>query len=404
MNMRTHAWVYPCALALLILHTASATAQSQQAVDRELKQNAWLLDQLKSREESAGDIEERVFNVEEKVGDRALVKAFDAVELDLGGFLTQAFSVVHGENNTEYSPNFTQLELLFRANVADKWSLFSAIGFLREADIDVSDAESPFFRAGANRTPLIISWMNYRHSDALQLRAGRFVAPHGIINIEHFPPSLLDTNQPQFLRPFPGSTIFPNFMNGIQAHGRVFVGQNKSNFIEYSAYGAFHDPAPDKVLTGARVAYGHKDSGVTFGLNYAHGSRESGASPAGSFTAVPVRSSVANRYDTVGGDILIDKGRFLWKTEGFYSFENDEEDRWTFYTQPSVRLHDQWVAFYRYDLLDPGQGLDRSSEHVFGLNYLPFPIVRLRGAVFLRDFDNGRDNVLLSQLSATISF
>ena len=106
--------------------------------------------------------------------------------------------------------------------------------FSRQSNILYDDNKDGIFSASERRnpkflmnssTPLIIAWGNYAYSDALNIQFGRFSTPHGIINIEHFPATLLDPEQPQFLRPFSGQTIFPNFVDGIHLYGNYFFEQ-----------------------------------------------------------------------------------------------------------------------------------------------------------------------------------
>ena len=355
--------------------------------------------------ERLDELEEQVADIEDRVGSRAIAKAFDAESLDIGGFLTQSFTTAIGNDSSEASFNQTQFELLLRSQLTKDWSFFAALGFLREADLDFSDPDNPNFRAFANRVPQILAWVNYQHSDAFQLQFGRFVNPKGIINIEHFPPVLLETNQPQFLRPFSGASIFPNFVNGFQIHGKAFVGSTGANSLDYNIYtGAFTGGDADDFVAGGRLAFSDSSSGMTVGVNYEYGRREAALSAPGHFSIVGPRSLNTNTYNVVGADILVDKGRILWKNEAFFSFENGQEDRVAAYTQPGFRLNDRWLAFYRFDYFDPGQGLTDSVEHVVGLNFLPTPTIRIRGAYFFKNFENPRTDANIVQLSATFSF
>lgn len=73
--------------------------------------------------------------------------------------------------------------------------------------------ELEFDVGGETSTATVIAWANYIHSDTLNVQLGRYITPQGIIHIEHFPATLLDPEQPKFLRPFGGDTIFANFEN-----------------------------------------------------------------------------------------------------------------------------------------------------------------------------------------------
>ena len=95
-------------------------------------------------------VEDEILNLEDRVGgERTLARAFDALELDIGGFLTQTFMTASGDDNTESSFNQTLFELLLKAQLSDEMSLFTALGFLREADLDLGDTQERHGGLGA---------------------------------------------------------------------------------------------------------------------------------------------------------------------------------------------------------------------------------------------------------------
>ena len=309
------------------------------------------------------------------------------------------------DKDFDNSFNQTQLEILLKADIDENLSLFSALGFLHESDIDFSNHNQPIFRDFDNRVVPIIAWANYQASPSLAIQLGRYVTPHGIINVEHFPPVLLETNQPQFLRPFSGNTIFPNFLNGIHLHGKLFLGENDNDILNYNMYsGVFVNGDPDDLISGGRLAYTFREAGIKVGINYSYGTRTAGQSNLGHLSVVGKKSLTSNIYNMVGSDVLFDKGKLSWKNEIFNSFEHGEPDRLGFYTQPIWRFNDQWAVFYRYDLLDSGSRITESDEHVLGINYLPTSFLRLRAFYILKELKDpdARNGIL--QLSGTISF
>ena len=380
-------------------------AEERQARQALLKRIEKLEQQSGQQTSQVEDLENQIFEVEAQVGQRSVVHGFDSLSMDLGGFLTQSFSVGIGEDSTKVSFNQTLFELIAGVQVNEDVSFAAALGWLRESELDVSDRKRPTFRDFSMRVPQIIVWANYRYSDAVELQVGRFITPHGIINIEHFPPLLLDHNQPQFLRPFSGATIFPNFVSGGQLHGKFLLGKAQQNILQYNSYvGVFSGGSPDNVTAGGRLGYTWGLSGVTAGANYGFGRREAGSSRLGSFSIVGDKSLTTNTYHMLGADLRYDKGPLLWKNEVFYSFETGEENRLAFYTQPVWRMNDRWHVFYRFDYLDAGQGIEESIEHVIGLNFFPHSQVRVRAVFFLKEFERPATKAGLFQLSTTISF
>jgi len=350
-------------------------------------------------EDRLAEVEETVYNLDDKIGSRAVANAFDAASLDIGGFVHTTYTMIDSDAGSASAWDTQNFELLIKADIDDQWSAFFAGGFLREeGDGKVLDAtgQNPEF-AIANKNPQIIGWVNYKHNDSLNVQVGRMIAPHGIINIEHFPQILLDPRQPQFLRPFSGDTIFPNFITGAQVHGKHFL--QGDNQISYNFYAATAQSDPEAMLYGGRVAGTHGESGITVGLNASFGSRDDNNSN--------------SEYTMVGADLLVDHNWLLWKSEIFQTSEDQVgfDDRLGWYTQPAWRINDQWTAFYRYDYLDDGNDANggETVENVLGITYKPKAFVHLRVTGTDLDMDSGgtitqdRDAKIV-QASTTVSF
>jgi len=317
-------------------------------------------------EERVDELEVIALETDERVGSRAIVNAFDSIELDIGGFFDAAATIAIGEGNTEASFNRQVFELLAKAQLGEDWEFFVAQAFVRNAPLVFTDTESrtdPTFNNNNSpvATDTVIAWGQYHHSDALNIQFGRFVTPHGIVNIEHFPASLLDTEQPQFLRPFPGQTVFANFTNGVNIHGSKFLGKST---LTYAAYGGVWAGNSTSINFGGRLAYQVSDTGLTIGANAMSGDRSSMTSD--------------DRFYGGGIDILFDKGPVLWKSEIFATSEDAGSNRLAWYTQPAIRLSDLWTVLYRYDFLDNGAIGGKAVEHVGGIVFDPISNVRLR--------------------------
>ncbi|WP_150001774.1 hypothetical protein [Iodidimonas gelatinilytica] len=219
------------------------------------------------------DVEDIAFDIDERVGSRALVRAFDAKSFDLGGFIHTAATFVDGQENDEFAVNRLFFGLLASAQLSDKWSLFVGQAFMRDSDVNYGDPGNrldPNFSI-VNKTPLMLAYATYEHSDALTVDVGRFLTPHGIINIEHFPAILLDPEQPQFLRPFSGQTIFSNFINGAKVSGQVYKPNGINGTLGYSVYAGTYTENSDSVNYGGRAFWSFGDTGVTIGANLGGG-------------------------------------------------------------------------------------------------------------------------------------
>ena len=385
--------------------------------------NQSLKSQYEELSERISAQEDLTQELDERVGSRAIVHAFDAMALDFGGFLHSAFTHIHGDQGSASSFDRLTFEILLKAQFSRRFSAFFAQAFVRESNLRFTDTfqrTSPgfgFSGSGGVKTPLVIAWANYMQSDNFNIQIGRYITPFGIINIEHFPAILLDTEQPQFLRPFSGDTLFPNFITGAQVHGKLFLGED---MLQYNLYtGVYSGSTPEQFYGGVRVGYTLGAFGTTVGLNLGTGKRS--LRPTAPDTTTVSKNATFYMY---GVDLLIDKGPILWKNELFFTDEDKGAggNRIGFYTQPAYRATDQWIVFYRYDFLNDGNlqvvpagGGPRvhtpgnSTEHVLGLNYLPVPNVRLRVTATWKEFSSGRlgapkADAQIFQLSGTFSF
>ncbi len=317
-------------------------------------------------DERVEELEDTVDTIDGRVGSRAVANAFDASKLDIGGFVDIATTLAIGEDKTEAAFNREVFELLVKAKLGNSWDLFVAQAFIRNAPLRFSDPagrRSPFF--ANNNSPVVtdtvIAWAQYSKSDMFNVQFGRFITPHGIINIEHFPANLLDPEQPQFLRPFPAQTIFANFSDGLHVHGSKYVGNNK---FSYNAYAAAWAGNSSNINVGGRLAYSFEDAGLTFGLNGTYGDRSS--------------TRDAN-FAVLGADVLFQKGRWTWKNEVYVTDEEGAASKYAFYTMPAYKLTDKWTAFYRFDYLDTGALGGESFENALGLTFRPIFNTHLRG-------------------------
>lgn len=336
------------------------------------------------------ELENQVMELEERVGDRAVVHAFDAIKLDLGGYLTQTFTTVWSEDTTRSSFDSAHFQFFIKAEISDRWSTFTLLEFAREAEMEgvefgeTSNSDIRFHEF-ENEVKLELYEIRYSHSDALNIKVGQFVTQHGITNIQHFDPLLLHVQRPMMIR-HGFETFFQEATIGGQVDGQFNMGEGDESVLSYVAYLGSNDEDGNNFTWGGRAAYAFGDSGITVGANY---------------------GGLESDIRFVGADLLIESGKLQWKSEVFTTVDKPSgtDDRTGFYTQPAWNFTDKLIGFYRYDYLDPGSlDIGSRSEHVVGMNYLFSPTVRARAAVTFAKFNGTGDDAEFLQLSLTISF
>lgn len=346
---------------------------------------------------------------------RALVQSFDAFKLEFGGFITtEAFWYDADQGGDDgLSFNAARLNLILKGEVCEDVTFFTAFGLHNSGELVFSNPADPdcdSFSGTYDR--LFVAWANWAYSETMQLQWGLFVTPLGIVNVEQWDPLLLDHNKPQYLRPFDGSTIFPNHLLGFNAHGRWYVGDAENMALEYNAFLGVFQEHMKAMHFGARLALVLMEQGMTIGFNYIHGTRRSSSGSVGHMTFAQSDSG-PSEFDAAGLDFLWDHGSMLFKGAYFVSSECfggiDLSSRVTWYVQPAYRVNDNWVVFYRYDYLRGGEvtsSMYRGSEHVIGVNWIPCPTIRVRLEWFFKETQHDDDDYCtnIGMLSSTVSF
>lgn len=70
------------------------------------------------------------------------------------------------------------------------------------------------------------AWLEYRLDQALTLRAGQFLTPYGVWNVDHGSPTLIDSAPPFVI----GQELLPRGQVGVEAYGSVFLGDSRLGY------------------------------------------------------------------------------------------------------------------------------------------------------------------------------
>ncbi|MBE9502570.1 MAG: porin [Proteobacteria bacterium] len=150
--------------------------------------------------------------------------------------------------------------LLFQKKVSEKWRFFSELEFEYAPKIGEEEKQT-ITDSGGNTHDVVVTknkegriyievlTIDYNYNPYLNLRAGRYLTPAGIWNVEHYTPFVATQEKPQHIQ-----NIFPKHMDGVQLFGTVTKNDVVTDYIAYMSNGSGNtghgDENDDKSLGG----------------------------------------------------------------------------------------------------------------------------------------------------------
>jgi hypothetical protein len=208
------------------------------------------------------------------------------------------------------------------------------------------------------------SYLEYAWSDAVSLRAGKFLTPIGRWNLVHATPLVWTTS-----RPMVTTLAFPTNMTGLMINGTLpAIG----NGIEYSIYGVNgREIRPNPELdpfssaVGAHVTWSIVPS-AQLGLSYANFEQE---------------KSRPERKQLTGVDFIWSQRGFELSAEAVYRFSDQGSfsDAKGAYVQLVAPLTDRWFAVLRYETYRAERESAPTQLKVTGLTFRITPTLVLKG-------------------------
>lgn len=243
---------------------------------------------------------------------------------------------------------------------------------------------------------LVRAWMEYKYSEALKIRAGKFLSPYGIFNRRHdATPTFFSTFLPSSIygkhkNPLGGKQwLFPKFSSGLQVLGTVYADAWSLKYVGYLSNGQGRDPfkADDnsnKAL-GGRLVVGLPIEDLHLGTSYysekngnVNDTRQRSLAVDGAFDF----SNVELKSEAAWGHLeKVDE-------EGI---PNDEfQKTFGIYAQAAYTFVERLTPFVRYDFFDPNTGVgdDGELDVTVGLNLSVTPRVSLKSEVHFISYQN----------------
>ncbi len=329
--------------------------------------------------------------------------AMDKYSLDLYGF--SDFTYWQGFNDTDRGQFFVgRLNLYMAGKLGDNWSSLAEVRFTYLPHGTNVAGEETVENLGTDYTDLFRTvpvggivieraWLEYAPHPLLKIRAGHFLTPYGIWNVDHGSPVIIGTRRPYVI----GERFLPEWQTGLQVHGSTHLGRAEYGYHVTLSNGRgpismYNDLDTNKAVGGRLFAnfdskLGQLDVGISaYGGTYTDATQDD-------FGGI----AVTEQYDefSYGGDLKYEKSGVLLQgellaNERVYREGARPADP---YTGALIPDHRRWGAYimggYRFDFLgsvtpffaydygDPGYG-GQVAAVWGGLNVRPHPRVVLK--------------------------
>ena len=228
--------------------------------------------------------------------------------------------------------------------------------------------------SGEGQVAVENAWMEYNHNRYLNVRVGKQLSPQYRWQ-NHYPNLTYSTTLPIYLR-----ELFPAELVGAMAHGTVARPMGASEIgIGYKFYvsnnqfeGNSNADLTDEKSWGGRLQLRFPTGGLFRRFDVA-------ADLYRGRIALVTQELVEDHV--VGFDSQIEIDRFLLNIE-YARGRTLERTRFGYYVQPAVRLHEDWIGFYRLERLESPRIHHAEERHLAGLNYRPFSQIALKGEFY----------------------
>ncbi|MBE9503637.1 MAG: hypothetical protein IME96_05630 [Proteobacteria bacterium] len=317
------------------------------------------IEELKSRLEVVEATKEK--EIEEL---KSRLEVVEATNEDVEDRLSRLFTL-SGYADSEYiiddrggkSDGFKihHLSLFFKKKISDKWKLFSELEY----------EYAPKFESGVAQGKIFVEvfTIDYNYNHYINIRAGRYLTPVGIWNVEHYPPFVSTQERPQHIR-----KIFPQISDGLQFFGTVNLGKIVTDYIAFISNGS------DDLVNGISDSGSGDDND-----NKAVGGRLKFKFPLLSTTELGIsgyreKDNFDAEVNASGLDLSLQWKRLKFQAEyaaGSYDVATGTDyDRKGYYGQLSYGIADLDLI-YRYDWYDADDTVAKGDKTInsVALNY-----------------------------------
>jgi hypothetical protein len=275
-------------------------------------------------------------------------------------------------------------------------SLLTVSDFLSAAALDITNPASlSVYEAILGILPPL-AWVNYRHSDALQLRLSQFMLSPSAATMVSPLSSPMDFSRPGLL---------PRQLTVAQLHGTFLLPARDRHALHYAIYtGVPAEDTPDNLLVGAHVSYTLGISEWTFGIDYLYSRHPIGSDI---FSGSPLTSTARLHRDNTRAlrlPLLLEQDKLIVVTQLLRGLSNGDDASLAVSAKPVFHINRQWSVFYSFDHLSLGRGLPRFTEHTFGAKGLLAGTIALQAEFIISYGDDPWQDAEGFRLLGTIRF
>ena len=228
--------------------------------------------------------------------------------------------------------------------------------------------------SGEGQVAVENAWMEYNHNRLVSVRVGKQLSPQYWWQ-NHYPNLTLSTATPIYLR-----ELFPAELVGVMVQGSTAQPFGTSELgIGYKFYvansnfeGNSRSDLRDGKSWGARGQVRFPTSGLLRRFDVAADVYRG---------HVGLTNQELAEDNVFGFETQIELSRFLFQSE-WARGTSLEQTRTGYYLQPAVRLHDEWISFYRAEQLESPRIRRAERRHIAGVNYRPYPQIAIKGEFY----------------------
>jgi hypothetical protein len=225
---------------------------------------------------------------------------------------------------SQYQDSYTRaavgsINMYLSKQLDKKWSVLTEIRFHYAPNTKVGDPADSDRSVNMGGIEVERAHIDYQHHQLLNVRAGQWLTPYGIWNVDHGTPTLIAIARPYSV----GDQLFPERQTGLLIYGGDYAGPVRLGYNLGVSNGrgpkdAFGDLDSNKAITARTDMTWSGDVGdVKLGLSFYTGRYTDSNKAKGDFAKGKSVEDIKTQYDerSYGADLQYDAAGFVFRAE-----------------------------------------------------------------------------------------